>query len=52
MAQNNVIKTQQDSVRCDGGDEGHPAIFLHFGKESEIVCPYCSQKFVREKSAH
>ena len=36
-------------VRCDGGGGplGHPAVYLNFGAKTQIVCPYCSRKFVR-----
>lgn len=34
-------------VLCDGGGAlGHPAVYLHIGKEDQIVCPYCSRHFV------
>jgi uncharacterized Zn-finger protein len=35
-------------VSCDGGGGalGHPNVFLHIGAEGEVVCPYCSRRFV------
>jgi uncharacterized Zn-finger protein len=32
---------------CDGGGAlGHPRVYLKIGGEGEIVCPYCSRRFV------
>ncbi len=28
----------------------HPGIYLTFGNESTVVCPYCSRVFHKEKS--
>jgi len=35
-------------VSCDGGGGalGHPRVFLEMGAADEIVCPYCSRRFV------
>lgn len=35
-------------VACDGGNGplGHPRVFLTFGAERQVVCPYCSRTFV------
>lgn len=35
-------------VNCDGGGGplGHPKVFLHIDESGEIVCPYCSRRFV------
>lgn len=47
-------ETKSDVVHCDGGGLplGHPRIYLNLGKEGKIVCPYCSQSFVKEKSSY
>jgi uncharacterized Zn-finger protein len=41
------------SVRCDGGGGalGHPAVYLKIGPSDEIVCPYCSRRFVLQSAA-
>ena len=34
-------------VSCDGGtDFGHPLVYLNIGNDSEVICPYCSKKFI------
>jgi uncharacterized Zn-finger protein len=35
-------------VACDGGGGalGHPRVFLEMGRKDEIVCPYCSRRFI------
>lgn len=35
-------------VGCDGGGGalGHPLVYLHIEREGEVVCPYCSRRFV------
>jgi uncharacterized Zn-finger protein len=41
------------TVPCDGGNGplGHPRVFLHFGDEPEVVCPYCSRTYVLAEGA-
>ena len=36
------------TVGCDGGGGplGHPLVYLKIGDEGEVVCPYCSRRFV------
>lgn len=43
------IETSDVAVKCDGGGLplGHPAIFLNLTREEKVVCPYCSQLFVK-----
>ena len=40
-------------VACDGNGPGlgHPRIFLTFGSERDIVCPYCSRRYVLAEGA-
>ncbi len=40
-----VVETP--TVACDGGTGplGHPRVFLHFGDQREVVCPYCSRTY-------
>ena len=40
----------QDRVSCDGGELGHPKIFLSLIPNQEVLCPYCSKKFINKKS--
>jgi len=41
------------NVVCDGGGGalGHPKIYLAMGKETKIICPYCSKSFVLENKS-
>jgi uncharacterized Zn-finger protein len=32
-------------VCCDGGANGHPAVYLNFGRRNSLQCPYCSRTF-------
>ena len=34
-------------VSCNGGGGalGHPQIWLTYGKDGTVICPYCSKKF-------
>ena len=47
------ILVESRVVSCDGGGGalGHPAVYLHIGEENEIVCPYCSRRFVLTEDA-
>ncbi len=38
-------------IGCDGGGGalGHPLVYLDLEKKNEVVCPYCSRKYVRIK---
>ncbi|MGC8475689.1 MAG: zinc-finger domain-containing protein [Acetobacteraceae bacterium] len=40
------------TVACDGGDGplGHPRVFLRI-VEHDVVCPYCSRRFVLKEGA-
>ena len=38
-------RTKRVSCNGGGGPLGHPQIWLTFGKDSTVVCPYCSKKF-------
>ncbi len=48
-----TVTVKEATVRCDGGDGalGHPAVYLHFDETREIVCPYCSKRFILAKGA-
>jgi uncharacterized Zn-finger protein len=40
-------------VGCDGGGGplGHPLVYLRMEADGEIVCPYCSRRFVLDPHA-
>ena len=42
------IEVTVKRIACDGGGGalGHPKIYLEMGAASEVVCPYCSRRFV------
>jgi uncharacterized Zn-finger protein len=42
------IEVDSKVVGCDGGGGalGHPLVYLNMGPATEIVCPYCSRRFV------
>jgi len=48
-ADTEVIHVATDRVACDGGGGalGHPRVWLTLGNDVEIVCPYCSRRYVR-----
>ena len=46
-----VITVTSRTVACDGGDLGHPRVFLTVGDDGQVVCPYCSHTFVLEDGA-
>lgn len=44
-----AVTVNSNTVACEGTgpDSGHPKVYLTFKPDSrEIVCPYCSRKFV------
>ncbi len=43
-----TIKIGVKTFMCCGASEpyDHPHVFLDMGSENEIVCPYCSTKYV------
>ena len=47
------IKVAVKRVACDGGGGtlGHPKIYLEMGAASEVVCAYCSRRFVFKEGA-
>ena len=44
-----TIMVTSDRVACNGGGGalGHPRVWLTLGTDGEIVCPYCSRRYVR-----
>ncbi len=50
--ENETISVKKPIVACDGGGAaGHPRVFLDMEDQGEIVCPYCSQRFVLDKKS-
>jgi uncharacterized Zn-finger protein len=45
-----VVRVHTRRVFCDGngGPLGHPRVFLYIA-EKEVVCPYCSRRFVLDE---
>ena len=43
-----VIIVTDRVVGCDGGGGalGHPLVYLRIEPEGDVVCPYCSRRFV------
>ena len=44
-----TIHVTEARVACDGvgGALGHPRVWLTLGTDGEIICPYCSRRYVR-----
>ena len=40
-----TITTDSAEVRCDGGELGHPRVYLRIGDEGWVECPYCDCRF-------
>ena len=39
-----IIIVEASTVACDGGELGHPRVFLQV-EENGTICPYCSREF-------
>lgn len=37
--------------RALGNPQGHPKIYLKIGDAGEVVCPYCSRRFILAEGA-
>ena len=48
MSAPEIIEVETKRVTCDGdgGTLGHPKIYLEMGAAYEVICPYCSRRFV------
>lgn len=54
MDASETIIVTQTTVGCDGGGGalGHPKVYLHIDDDThEVVCPYCSRRFVLAEGA-
>ncbi len=54
MEPTEIIHVDEKTVACDGGggDLGHPNVYLNLEEKGEIICPYCSRKFILSESAN
>ena len=52
-ADNDTTVVATDPVACDGNGPGfgHPRVFLPFAGKHEVVCPYCSRRYVLAEGA-
>lgn len=46
MEPTETIYVTDPVVACDGGKLGHPTVYLNLSPKGEIVCPYCSRRYV------
>ena len=48
MIDDEAILITDKRVSCNGGGGplGHPQVWLTLGTDCEVVCPYCSRRFV------
>jgi len=48
-----IVMVTSPVVGCDGGGGplGHPLVYLRIEREGEVVCPYCSRRFVLAEGA-
>ncbi len=49
-----TIYIDSKRVGCDGGSgvTGHPLVYLDVSKEGQVICPYCSRRFVLKDKQH
>jgi uncharacterized Zn-finger protein len=46
-----TVQVETRKVACDGGELGHPRVFLDLGAEDRVDCPYCGRRFVLKEGA-
>ena len=47
-----VVKVTTTRVACDGGEGGHPRVWLQMPNDANwVACPYCDCRFVLKKGA-
>jgi uncharacterized Zn-finger protein len=46
MEPTETIYVSEPVVACDGGSLGHPRVFLNLTPKGEVMCPYCSRRYV------
>ncbi len=46
-----IFFVSEDVIACDGGDAGHPRVYLTVdNKTGFVVCGYCGRIYVRDAS--
>ncbi|HJN22310.1 MAG TPA: zinc-finger domain-containing protein [Rhodospirillales bacterium] len=45
------IRVNTTTIDYDGGHLGHSKVYLKFGPEGELICPYCSRCYVQDEGA-
>ena len=47
-AEDEAIVVTSSVIGCDdgGGALGHPLVYLRIEPEGDVICPYCSRRFV------
>lgn len=53
MPSDEIVYTTSTKVSCDGGKGalGHPLVYLDMTGKQELLCPYCSKRFVLQKQS-
>ncbi len=53
MTPDETTIVESRKVACNGGKAalGHPLVYLKIGDEGDVVCPYCSRRFVLAEGA-
>jgi uncharacterized Zn-finger protein len=48
MSEHDPTVVDKPDLDCDGGGGGggHPRVYLKIAADGEIVCPYCSRRFI------
>lgn len=47
-----VVEVSKSRIACDGGEGGHPRVWLQIPNEQDWVeCPYCDCKYVLKSGA-
>jgi len=48
-----TIEVESSRIACDGDVEtsSHPRVYLEITAEGDVVCPYCSKRYVLAEGA-
>ena len=46
-----IVEITSNKAACDGeiASSSHPLVYLNIGEKGEVICPYCSTKFIVKK---
>ena len=47
-----TLYVEDVTVACDGGELGHPRVFLNLEAKGAVDCPYCGRHFVLRSADH